>query len=44
MKESELIDGLAFHWYGGGNFEKIKEAYDLKPDKILLSTEVGIRV
>ncbi|KAI6190753.1 Glucosylceramidase [Aphelenchoides bicaudatus] len=35
----DLIDGLAFHWYGGGHFDNVKEAHQLKPDKILLSSE-----
>lgn len=45
---TEFIDGLAFHWYNGGNdrlldgtygFEAIRATHKKFPQKILLATE-----
>lgn len=34
-----LADGTAFHWYSGSQFENLKAAHDVAPDKFLLATE-----
>jgi glucosylceramidase len=36
----ENIDGLAFHWYWGDNFDDIAKTHDKFPDKPMICTEI----
>lgn len=34
-----FIRGVAFHWYAGDHFEKLRKTHEEFPEAILLSTE-----
>lgn len=46
-KQSEYVDGMAFHWYSGNDrlldgtygYEAVNATYHLAPEKILMATE-----
>jgi hypothetical protein len=40
-EKADAIDGLAFHWYDFSPFQALSEAHTVRPDKLLLASEVS---
>lgn len=38
-KTSEMVEGIAFHWYSGDHFEAVQMTHELFPDKKLMLSE-----
>ncbi|CAD5223165.1 unnamed protein product [Bursaphelenchus okinawaensis] len=40
--KNTLIDGLGVHWYSKGEWEKLEQTHELRPDKFIWATEATV--